>query len=45
MTTLDIDMYLMHHKSDSFEKFKEYRTEVEKKLGKPIKAIQLDRGC
>ena len=23
-------VYLMHHKSDSFEKFKEYRTEVEK---------------
>ena len=23
-------IYLMHHKSDSFEKFKEYRTEVEK---------------
>ena len=36
-------VYLMHHKSDSFEKFKEYRTEVEKQLGKPIKAIRLDR--
>ena len=23
-------VYLMHHKSDSFEKFKEYRTEVKK---------------
>ena len=23
-------VYLMRHKSDSFEKFKEYRTEVEK---------------
>ena len=37
-------VYLMHHKSDSFEKFKEYRTEVEKQLGKPIKAIRSDRG-
>ena len=33
-------VYLMHHKSDSFDKFKEYKTEVEKQLGKPIKAIQ-----
>ena len=37
-------VYLVHHKSDSFEKFKEYRTEVEKQLGKPIKAIRSDRG-
>ena len=32
-------VYLMHHKSDSFEKFRRYRTEVEKQLVKPIKAI------
>ena len=37
-------VYLMQHKSDSFEKFKEYRTEVEKQLGKPIKAIRSDPG-
>ena len=37
-------VYLMHHKSDSFEKFKEYRTEVEKHLGKSIKVIRSDRG-
>ena len=37
-------VYLMHYKSNSFEKFKEYRTEVEKQLGKPIKAIRSDRG-
>ena len=37
-------VYLMRHKSDSFEKFKEYRTEVEKQLGKPVKAIRSDRG-
>ena len=35
---------LMHHKSNSFEKFKEYRIAVEKKFGKPIKAIRSDRG-
>ena len=34
----------MHHKSDSFEKFKEYRTKVENQLGKHIKAIQSDQG-
>ena len=34
----------MHHKSYSFEKFNEYRTEVEKQLGKLIKAIRSDRG-
>ena len=37
-------IYLMHQKFDSFEKFKEYRTEVEKQLGKPIKAIRSNRG-
>ena len=35
---------LMHHMSESFEKFKEFKAEVEKQLGKPIKAIQSDRG-
>ena len=34
----------MHHKSDFFEKFREYRIEVKKQLGKPIKAIRPDRG-
>ena len=37
-------IYLMHYKPDSIEKFKEYRIEVEKQLGKPIKAIRSDRG-
>ena len=37
-------IYLMHHKFDSFEKFKEYRAEVEKQLGKPFKAIRSDQG-
>ena len=30
-------VYLMKYKSETFEKFKEFRTEVEKQLGKSIK--------
>ena len=30
-------VYLMRHKSEAFEKFKEFRHEVEKQIGKPIK--------
>ena len=37
-------VYLMHHKFNSFEKFKEYMTKVEKQLGKPIKEIWSDQG-
>ena len=45
MTTLGIDMcILMHHKSEAFEKFKEFRVEVEKQLDTHIKAIQSNRG-
>ena len=32
-------VYLMKRKSEAFEKFKEFRTEVENQLGKHIKAI------
>ena len=35
---------LMKHKSESFEKFKEFRDEVERQLGKSIKALRSDRG-
>ena len=31
--------YLMHRKSETFEKLKEFRVETEKQLGKPIKAL------
>ena len=34
----------MHRKSENFEKFKEFREEKEKQLGKPIKALRLDLG-
>ena len=37
-------VYLMQHKSDTFEKFKEYRAEVENQLGKTIKCLRSDRG-
>ena len=32
-------VYLMKHKSETFEKFKEFQNEVEKKRGKRIKAL------
>ena len=37
-------LYLLHHKSEAFEKFKEFRAEVEKQLAKDINAIRSDRG-
>ena len=37
-------VYLMKNKSDSFEKFKEFKNEVENQLGKSIKALRSDRG-
>ena len=37
-------LYLMHHKSEALEKFREYKTEVENLLGKTIKTLRSDRG-
>ena len=37
-------VYLMQHKSEAFEKFEEFRAEVEKQLDTHIKAIRSDRG-
>ena len=37
-------VYLMQHKSEAFETFKEFRVELEKQLGTHIKAIRSDRG-
>ena len=34
----------MHHKSETFKKFKEFRVEMKKQLGEPIKALRSDRG-
>ena len=37
-------VYLMRRKAEAFEKFKEFRAEVENQLGIRIKAIRSDRG-
>jgi len=37
-------LYLMKHKSESFEMFKRFRCEVEKQTGKSIKMLRSDRG-
>ena len=37
-------VYLMKHKSKSFEKFKEFKNEVQNQLGKGIKILRSDRG-
>ena len=37
-------VYLMRHKSEAFDKFKEFKTEVQNQLGKSIKAFRSDRG-
>ena len=37
-------VYLIQNKSDSFEKFKEYKAEVENESGKTIKTFRSDRG-
>lgn len=37
-------VYLMKHKSEAFEKFKEFKSEVEKESGKSIKILWSNRG-
>ena len=37
-------VYLMHKKSETFVKFKEFMVEAEKQLGKTLKTLRLDRG-
>ena len=37
-------IYLLHRKSEAFEKFKEFWAKVEKQLDKNIKSIRSDRG-
>ena len=37
-------VYLMRHKSETFEKFKIFQNEVEKQTGKFIKCLLSDRG-
>ena len=45
MTCQDmVFLYLMKHKSESFEMFKRFRSEVEKQTGNSIKVLRSDRG-
>ena len=37
-------LFLMKHKSESFEKFKEFKAQVENQTGKSIKTLRSDRG-
>ena len=37
-------IYLMKHKSETFEKFKQFQSEVEDHRDKKIKCLQYDRG-
>ena len=37
-------IYLMRHKSETFEKFKEFQNEVENQRGKKVKFLRSDRG-
>ncbi|KAK8698021.1 hypothetical protein V6N13_114153 [Hibiscus sabdariffa] len=37
-------IYLMHHKSEALEKFKEFKNEVQNQHGKSMKALRSDRG-
>ena len=37
-------VYLLHHRFDSLEKFREYKAEGENQLGKAIKTLRPDRG-
>ena len=37
-------IYLMRRKSEAFEKFKEFRVEMEKRLNKCLKTLRFDRG-
>ena len=37
-------IYLMKHKSETFEKFKEFQSEVENQLNRKIKHLRSDRG-
>ena len=37
-------IYLMKHKSETFEKFKEFQSEVENHRNNKIKFLQSDRG-
>ena len=37
-------IYLMRRKSETFEKFKEFKAEAEKQIKKTLKSLRSDRG-
>ena len=37
-------IYLMRHKSETFEKFRQFKYKTKKRLGKNIKALRSDQG-
>ena len=37
-------VYLMKHKSEAFDKFKDFKNEVQNQLGKSIKALRSNQG-
>ena len=39
-----IYVFLMRHKSETFEKFKKFRYEIEKQIKQSLKALRSDRG-
>ena len=41
MTWVDMAVYLMKYKSETFEKFKEFQSEVENQCGKKLKLYDL----
>ena len=44
MISLDLHVYLMRNKGESFNMFKHYKTEVENQKDRKIKILQSDRG-
>ena len=44
MISVDIDLCLLKNKFETFEKFKEYKAEVEKQIGESIKTLRSDQG-
>ena len=44
MISLDLHVYLMRNKDESFDMFKRYKNEVENQKNRKIKILQSDRG-
>jgi hypothetical protein len=44
MISINMDVFLMRHKSESSERFKEFQNEVQNQLEKKIKVLRSDHG-